>query len=62
VLPSLGLATDYCVRASVLDGCKYSDVFVVNEGIKEITTETKEKAVAEMTSAGSYILSQFLSV
>jgi len=51
-----GLATDYCVRATVLDGCKHGfQVFVIQDAIRGIDASPGdcERARAEMESAGA---------
>jgi nicotinamidase/pyrazinamidase len=49
-----GLATDYCVRATVLDALNEGfEVRVIDGGIRGIAPETTKKARAEMTDAGA---------
>jgi len=50
----VGLATDYCVKATVNDalGCGFK-VRVIVEGIKGVAPETTEQALAEMDAAGA---------
>lgn len=49
-----GLATDYCVRATVLNALKEGfEVRVIEPGIRGIAPKTTEKARAEMTDAGA---------
>jgi len=49
-----GLATDYCVRATVLDALREEfEVRVVDEGIRGIEPETTGKARSEMAAAGA---------
>jgi nicotinamidase/pyrazinamidase len=51
-----GLATDYCVRASVLDARREGlDVTVVLDGIAGIGEEDSARALDEMRSAGATI-------
>jgi nicotinamidase/pyrazinamidase len=51
-----GLATDYCVRASVLDARRAGlKVTVLGEGIAGITEETTRRALDEMRRAGATI-------
>jgi nicotinamidase/pyrazinamidase len=51
-----GLATDYCVRASVLDARRAGlKVTVLGEGIAGITEETTRQALDEMRRAGATI-------
>lgn len=52
-----GLATDYCVRASVLDARAAGfDVFVLTDGIAGIDAETTRKALDEMQAAGARLV------
>jgi nicotinamidase/pyrazinamidase len=54
-----GLATDYCVRASVLDALKAGlDVTVIGEGIRGVDVQPgdSERAVAEMQAAGANVI------
>jgi nicotinamidase/pyrazinamidase len=49
-----GLATDYCVRASVLDACAEGlDVTVLLDGIAGIGAEDSRRALAEIQEAGA---------
>lgn len=49
-----GLATDYCVRQTVLDARKLDfDVILISDGIRGIDPATVEKALAEMVAAGA---------
>lgn len=49
-----GLATDYCVRATVLDARREGfDVVVLSDGIAGIDPATSERAVEEMRAAGA---------
>ena len=51
-----GLATDYCVRASVLDARKAGlDVTVVADGVAGIGEETTRRALEEMRTAGALV-------
>jgi nicotinamidase/pyrazinamidase len=53
-----GLATDYCVKRTVLDACKLGfEVAVVLEAIRgiELRPGDCEKALAEMTAAGAIV-------
>jgi nicotinamidase/pyrazinamidase len=55
----VGLATDYCVKATALDGRKLGlDVAVVKEGIRGVDAYPgdAEKAVDAMRSAGCHML------
>ena len=48
-----GLATDYCVKATALDGLKEGfNVFVVTDGIRAVTKDTGKKALKEMEDRG----------
>jgi len=54
-----GLATDYCVKASVLDALQAGfDVLVVKDGCRAVNVnpDDGEKAFAEMEAAGASIL------
>lgn len=54
-----GLATDYCVKASVLDALQAGfDVLVVSDGCRAVNVDPDdgEKAFAEMEAAGATIL------
>ena len=49
-----GLATDYCVRATVLDALDEGfEVRVIGEGVRGIAPDTVEAARAEMADAGA---------
>jgi nicotinamidase/pyrazinamidase len=52
-----GIATDYCVRASVMDalGLGYS-VIVVEDLIRGVAPETSAAAIAEMKAAGAVFI------
>ena len=53
-----GLATDYCVRASVLDACREGfDVVVLEDGIAAIDANPGDgdRALAEMRAAGATV-------
>jgi nicotinamidase/pyrazinamidase len=53
-----GLATDYCVRASVLDARRAGlDVTIVDDGIAGIGEDSSARALAEMRSAGADVSS-----
>jgi nicotinamidase/pyrazinamidase len=53
-----GLATDYCVRASVLDACRAGlRVTVVTDGVAGITEESTARALEEMRAAGARLVS-----
>ena len=55
-----GLATDYCVKATVLDGLKVGfEVFVVKNGIKGVNVQSRdsENAIEEMKRGGAIFYS-----
>jgi len=55
----LGLATDYCVKATVLDACELGfDVWVVEDGCRavELAPGDSDKALSEMRRAGATII------
>lgn len=55
-----GLATDYCVKASVLDGRKHGfQVFLFTPGVRAVNLKTDDdvKAIAEMQAAGVWLMS-----
>jgi nicotinamidase-related amidase len=53
-----GLATDYCVKATVLDARKRGyDTFVLSDAIKGVSPETSVQAVDDMLSAGARFMS-----
>lgn len=55
-LDVVGLATDYCVRYSVLDACRLGfAVEVVRAGVRGIGEDTTQQAFEEMRSAGATI-------
>jgi nicotinamidase/pyrazinamidase len=54
-----GLATDYCVKATALDGLKKGyDVYIVTDGIRavEVNPGDGAKAIAEMAAAGAHLI------
>jgi nicotinamidase/pyrazinamidase len=54
-----GLATDYCVKASVLDAIKHGLVtFVFKPGVRAVNLKPDDgdKALAEMKKAGAFII------
>jgi nicotinamidase/pyrazinamidase len=56
----VGLATDYCVRASAIDACREGfDVTVVSDAIRGVEVEPgdSERALADMSEAGAQIAS-----
>ena len=55
----LGLATDYCVRASALDACKLGfHTYVVTDAIAAVDLEVGDgqKALDEMYKAGCLLV------
>lgn len=53
-----GLATDYCVRASVLDACRAGfGVTVVTDAVAGIGRDDTARALEEMKQAGARLLS-----
>lgn len=53
-----GLATDYCVRASVLDAHAAGlEVFVLTDGIAGIDPDSTQRALEEMERAGARLVS-----
>ena len=55
----LGLATDYCVKFSVLDALKDGfQVFVVKDGCRAVNLDERdeEKAISRMSEAGAEII------
>ena len=55
----LGLATDYCVKLTVLDACKLGfDVWVVEDGCRavDLAPGDGERAFAEMRAAGATVI------
>ena len=51
-----GIATDYCVRATVLDGIKHGfEVTLLTDLVAGVAPESTEKALEEMTGAGARI-------
>ena len=54
-----GLATDYCVKATVLDAVKHGyEVYVVTDGVRAVNVapDDGEKALDEMTRAGAHLV------
>lgn len=54
-----GLATDYCVKYSVLDARRLNfDAYVVLEGIRgvDVNPEDSKKALQEMAEAGAHLI------
>jgi nicotinamidase/pyrazinamidase len=55
-----GLATDYCVRASVIDACREGfEVMVAEDAVRavEVATGDGERALADMRAAGARTVS-----
>jgi nicotinamidase/pyrazinamidase len=55
----VGLATDYCVRATVLDGLRYGyDLYVVTDAIRAVNVAPDDgaKALEEMAQNGAHLL------
>jgi len=54
-LYTVGLATDFCVKWSVIDGCREGfDIYVVEDAVKGINVEgSVEQAWKEMSEAGA---------
>ena len=55
----MGLATDYCVKFSVLDALKDGfQVFVVKDGCRAVNLDERdeEKAISRMSEAGAEII------
>ena len=51
-----GIATDYCVKATVLDGLKNGyNVYVVNELCRSVADDTSKAALEEMKQKGAKI-------
>ena len=54
-----GLATDYCVRATVLDGVSRGyEVYVCTDGVRAVNVDPMdgEKALNEMSNAGAHLV------
>jgi nicotinamidase/pyrazinamidase len=53
----VGLATDYCVKATVLDGIKEKfTVTVILDAVRAVDSETGAEAVTEMVGAGARVM------
>jgi nicotinamidase/pyrazinamidase len=55
----VGLATDYCVLATVLDGLKLGfEVFVVTDAMRAVNVEPEDgaKALSQMSAAGAHLM------
>jgi nicotinamidase/pyrazinamidase len=56
----VGLATDYCVRASAIDACKEGfDVTVVEDAVRAVNVEPRDgpQALEDMRAAGARVAS-----
>lgn len=57
----LGLATDFCVRASVLAALSPTSppwkVFVVREAVRGVDPVASERVLKELTAAGACVIS-----
>jgi nicotinamidase/pyrazinamidase len=52
-----GLATDYCVRATVLDARKLGyDTYVLSDAIRGVALESSEEAIEQMKAAGAQFI------
>jgi nicotinamidase/pyrazinamidase len=53
----VGLATDYCVKATVLDGIKEKfDVTLIVDAVRAVDPDTGQAAIEDMVKAGTRIL------
>jgi nicotinamidase/pyrazinamidase len=53
----VGVATEYCVKATVLDGiCAGFRVYVIRDAIAEVDKRAGEAALVEMKDAGAMLL------
>lgn len=53
----VGLATDYCVKATVLDGIKEKfDVTLIVDGVRAVDPETGSQAITDMVNAGARVM------
>lgn len=51
-----GLATDYCVRATALDGMREGfETWLITDGCRGVSPETTKAALAEMENAGVHL-------
>ncbi|AKE40849.1 nicotinamidase [Corynebacterium kutscheri] len=56
IIDVAGIATDYCVKATVLDGLKAGfETKIFSDLVSAVNEETGDKAIQEMLSAGSQI-------
>lgn len=56
IIDVVGIATDYCVRATVLDALKQGfEVRVLTDLVAAVTPETGEAALQEMVGSGSQL-------
>jgi len=54
----VGLATDYCVRATSIDACKFGfGVQVVRDGVRAVSQENAEKVLGELERWGCKVVS-----
>jgi nicotinamidase/pyrazinamidase len=52
----VGLATDYCVKATAIDACAHGlSVHVLDDMVAGVATESAERALAEMRATGIVI-------
>jgi len=52
-----GLATDYCVKETVLDGLKFGlRAFVIEDCIKGVSEDTTQEAISRMEQAGAIFI------
>jgi nicotinamidase/pyrazinamidase len=52
-----GLATDYCVLATVRDALKQGlQVYVLTDAIRAVSTVDGERAIAEMAGLGAHFI------
>lgn len=53
----LGVATDFCVKASVIDACKLGyTVYVISDGIRAVDPSAVEASIQEMKENGAIII------
>lgn len=56
VVDVVGLATDFCVRATALDLFKHAKVNVIMEGCRGVNSETTKMAIGELKKIGVNVL------